>query len=187
MRSNAAWRLAVGAIGALLGLVALVFPPAELAIAGGAVVALTLAGAGFGAWTAAMIGVNETNARLERFRGAIRDGQLLIMADVPGSREHEIEQLIIDRAAFSEGRSVRRGAHNADLPLRSRRNEAIGASPATPGPGGRWAEVGHEETVARRIEWPIMAPWQPSRASKNWMDDCQVSCAAWASGHGVTN
>jgi hypothetical protein len=94
MRSNAAWRLAVGATGALLGLVALAFPPAELAIAGGAVVALTLAGAGFRAWTAAMIGVNETNARLERFRGAIRDGQLLIMADVPGSREHEIEQLI---------------------------------------------------------------------------------------------
>jgi hypothetical protein len=83
-----------GATGALLGLVALVFPPAELAIAGGAVVMLTLAGAGFGAWTASMIGVNEPNTRLERFREAIRAGQMLIMADVPGSREHEIEQLI---------------------------------------------------------------------------------------------
>lgn len=68
--------------------------PAELVIAGGAVVALTLAGVGFGAWTATMIGVDEPNARLERFRGAIRDGQLLIMADVPGSREHEIEQMV---------------------------------------------------------------------------------------------
>ncbi|MBB5407615.1 hypothetical protein HDG34_001547 [Paraburkholderia sp. HC6.4b] len=83
-----------GATGALVGLVALAFPPAELAIAGGAVVALTLAGAGFGAWTAAMIGVAEPNARLERFRNAIRDGQLLIMADVPGSREQEIEQMV---------------------------------------------------------------------------------------------
>ncbi|MBN3751378.1 DUF1269 domain-containing protein [Paraburkholderia sp. Tr-20389] len=83
-----------GATGALLGLVALAFPPAELAIAGGAVVMLTLAGAGFGAWTASMIGVNEPNTQLERFREAIRAGQLLIMADVPGSREHEIEQLI---------------------------------------------------------------------------------------------
>jgi len=83
-----------GATGALLGLVALVFPPAELTIAGGAVVALTLAGAGFGAWTATMIGVDEPNARLERFRGAIRDGQLLIMADVHASREHEIEQMV---------------------------------------------------------------------------------------------
>ncbi|MBC8724664.1 MULTISPECIES: DUF1269 domain-containing protein [unclassified Paraburkholderia] len=83
-----------GATGALVGLVALAFPPAELAIAGGAVIALTLAGAGFGAWTAAMIGVAEPNARLERFRDAIRDGQLLIMADVPGSREQEIEQMV---------------------------------------------------------------------------------------------
>ncbi|SIT41296.1 conserved hypothetical protein [Paraburkholderia piptadeniae] len=83
-----------GATGALLGLVALVFPPAELAIAGGAVVGLTLAGAGFGAWTAAMIGVDEPNARLQRFRDSIRDGQILIMADVPGSREHEIEQMV---------------------------------------------------------------------------------------------
>ncbi|MEM5338206.1 hypothetical protein [Paraburkholderia azotifigens] len=84
-----------GVTGALLGLVALAFPPAELAIAGGAVVMMTLAGAGFGAWTASMIGVNEPNAQLERFREAIRAGQLLIMADVPGSREHEIEQLIV--------------------------------------------------------------------------------------------
>ncbi|BFG81226.1 hypothetical protein PTKU46_92600 [Paraburkholderia terrae] len=82
-----------GATGAPLGLVALVFPPAELAFAGGAVVALTVAGAGFGAWAATMIGVDEPNARLERLRGAIRDGQLLIMADVPGSREQEIEQM----------------------------------------------------------------------------------------------
>ncbi|MBB5502988.1 DUF1269 domain-containing protein [Paraburkholderia sp. MM5384-R2] len=83
-----------GATGALVGLVALAFPPAELAIAGGAVISLTLAGAGFGAWTAAMIGVAEPNARLERFRDAIRGGQLLIMADVPGSREQEIEQMV---------------------------------------------------------------------------------------------
>ena len=83
-----------GATGAFLGLVALVFPPAGLTIAGGAVVAMTLAGAGFGAWTATMIGVDEPNARLTRFREAIRDGQLLLMADVPASREHEIEQLV---------------------------------------------------------------------------------------------
>lgn len=83
-----------GAAGAIVGLVALVFPPAELVIGGGAVVALTLAGAGFGAWTAAMIGVDEPNARLERFREAIRDGQFLIMADVPAAREEEIAQAI---------------------------------------------------------------------------------------------
>lgn len=83
-----------GATGAFLGLIAFVFPPAGLVIAGGAVVALTCAGAGFGAWTAAMIGIAEPNARLERFRDAIREGQFLIMADVPGSREQEIEQMV---------------------------------------------------------------------------------------------
>lgn len=83
-----------GATGALIGLVALVYPPAELVIAGGAVVALTVAGAGFGAWTAGMIGIAEPNARLERFREAIKEGQILIMADVPALREQEIEQMI---------------------------------------------------------------------------------------------
>ncbi|MCG5072205.1 DUF1269 domain-containing protein [Paraburkholderia tagetis] len=83
-----------GAAGAILGLAALVFPPAELVIGGGAVVALTLAGAGFGAWTAAMIGVDEPNARLQRFRDAIRNGQFLIMADVPAAREDEIAQTV---------------------------------------------------------------------------------------------
>lgn len=83
-----------GATGAFLGLIALVFPPAGLTIAGGAVVAMTLAGAGFGAWTAAMIGVAEPNSLLARFSDAIRDGQLLLMADVPASREHEIEELV---------------------------------------------------------------------------------------------
>jgi hypothetical protein len=83
-----------GATGAFLGLVALVFPPVGLTIAGGAVVAMTLAGAGFGAWTATMIGVDIPNSRLIRFQEAIREGQLLLMADVPVAREQEIEQLV---------------------------------------------------------------------------------------------
>ncbi|MFT4063960.1 DUF1269 domain-containing protein [Paraburkholderia sp.] len=83
-----------GATGAILGLIALAFPPAELVVAGGAIVALTLAGAGFGAWTAAMIGVDEPNTRLGRFRDAIRAGQILVMADVPAAREEEIAALI---------------------------------------------------------------------------------------------
>lgn len=62
-------------------------PPAEPAISGGAAAALTLAGAGFAAWTAAMIGADKPNARLERFDGAMREGQLLIVADVVGSQE----------------------------------------------------------------------------------------------------
>lgn len=83
-----------GATGALAGLVALVFPPAQLVIAGGAVVAMTLAGAGFGAWTASMIGVDEPSRRLERFQDAIKAGQLLLMVDVPQAREGEIQRMV---------------------------------------------------------------------------------------------
>lgn len=83
-----------GAAGALAGLVALVFPPAQLVIAGGAVVAMTLAGAGFGAWTASMIGVDEPSRRLERFQDAIKAGQLLLMVDVPQAREEEIQRMV---------------------------------------------------------------------------------------------
>ncbi|CAB3646016.1 DUF1269 domain-containing protein [Trinickia soli] len=83
-----------GATGAFLGLIALAFPPAGLTIAGGAVVAMTLAGAGVGAWAASMIGVAEPNTLLARFHDAVRDGQLLLMADVPASREQEIEELV---------------------------------------------------------------------------------------------
>jgi hypothetical protein len=83
-----------GATGAVVGLGALLFPPASLVIGGGVVVALTVGGAVFGAWTAAMIGVDEPNTRLRRFRGPIHDGQLLVMADVPGSREAEIEERV---------------------------------------------------------------------------------------------
>src|SRR5258708_4970999 len=78
----------------LPGRVALVFPPAGLTIAGGAVVAITLAGAGFGAWTATMIGIDVPNTRLKRFEQAIERGELLMMIDVARDRVEEIEQMI---------------------------------------------------------------------------------------------
>src|SRR5260370_4911241 len=45
-----------GVVGMLAGLVALAFPPAGLTIAGGAVVAITLAGAGVGGGGAPVVG-----------------------------------------------------------------------------------------------------------------------------------
>lgn len=82
------------ATGMLTGLVAMVYPPAGLTIAGGVVVALTLAGAGFGAWTATMIGIDVPNTRLKRFEEAIERGELLMMIDVPKDRVEEIEAMI---------------------------------------------------------------------------------------------
>ena len=86
---------AVGcATGLLVALIAFVVPPEDLRIASGTVVILTLSGAGFGAWVAAMIGVVMPNSRLKRFEEGILRGELLIMIDVPRERVEEIEQVI---------------------------------------------------------------------------------------------
>jgi len=83
-----------GITGMLAGLVALAFPPAGLTIAGGAVIAITLFGAGFGAWMATMVGVDLPNSRLKKFEDAIAKGELLMMVDVPRERVTEIEELV---------------------------------------------------------------------------------------------
>jgi len=53
---------------------------------------LAIVGAGFGAWTASMIGISTPSQRLKRFEGAVEQGQLLLMVDVPRARVEEIEQ-----------------------------------------------------------------------------------------------
>lgn len=83
-----------GVTGVLAGLVAMAFPPAGLTIAGGAVVLIALASAGFGAWTATMIGVGVPNTRLKRFENAIDHGELLMMVDVGKNRVEEIEEVV---------------------------------------------------------------------------------------------
>ncbi|AHI75104.1 hypothetical protein [Burkholderia thailandensis] len=83
-----------GITGALAGLAAIASPTAGLTIAGGAVVALTLAGAGFGAWMGSMIGVSVPSSRLERFKSAIERGEILMMVDMPRDRVEEIDNLI---------------------------------------------------------------------------------------------
>jgi hypothetical protein len=83
-----------GATGALAGLVAVTVPPAGLVLGGGAVLAMALAGAGFGAWAASMLGVSTPNSQIRRFEDAIERGEILMMVDVPKHRVHDIEQLI---------------------------------------------------------------------------------------------
>lgn len=86
---------AVGcATGLLVALIAFVVPPEDLRIASGTVMILTLSGAGFGAWVAAMIGVEMPNSRLKRFEEGLLRGELLIMIEVPKERVEEIEQVI---------------------------------------------------------------------------------------------
>jgi hypothetical protein len=61
---------------------------------GGALVGMTLFGAGFGAWMSSMVGVGLPSSRIEQYEKAIAAGELLIMIDVPPAQVEEIEALV---------------------------------------------------------------------------------------------
>lgn len=83
-----------GVTGILAGIAAVTFPPAGLALGGGAILAASLAGAGIGAWLSGMIGVSVANSRIQQFEKAINAGGILMMVDVPKERMAEINQLV---------------------------------------------------------------------------------------------
>jgi len=83
-----------GVAGILAGVLAVTFPPAGLALGGGAVLALTLAGSSFGAMMSTMIGVSVPSTRLKQFEDAVNKGEILMMVDVPKARVDEIEEMV---------------------------------------------------------------------------------------------
>lgn len=93
---SAQYGLTIGAAtGALVGaLAAVVFPIVGDSPQWGIAALLAIFGGGFGAWASSMIGVSTPSVRLKRFEGAIEQGQILLMVDVPRSRVAEIEELL---------------------------------------------------------------------------------------------
>jgi hypothetical protein len=83
-----------GAVGLIAGLAAIVVPPAGLIFGGGAVVGLSLFGAGFGAWASSMIGISILTGPVEKFEAAIDRGQFLMLVDIAKEREANIIDLI---------------------------------------------------------------------------------------------
>jgi len=81
-----------GATGLLGGLVALAMP--GFVIAGGAILAMGLVGAGMGAWLGGMIGVDVDNSQVKKFKSAIEEGKVLVLVDVAKDRVDDIETLI---------------------------------------------------------------------------------------------
>lgn len=81
-----------GATGILAGLVVATLP--SVALGGGAVLGIGLAGAGFGAWLSGMIGISVPSTRLKDYESAIERGGLLMMIDVPKSRVSEIVDMV---------------------------------------------------------------------------------------------
>ena len=94
-----------GSTGMLAGLVALALPPASTVVAGGVLLASTLAAAGVGAWVSGMVGMSVGSRRIKEFEDAIEAGKLLILVDVPTSRVEEIEGCVkqhIPQAEFEK-------------------------------------------------------------------------------------
>ncbi|PTQ77441.1 hypothetical protein C8R26_10887 [Nitrosomonas oligotropha] len=83
-----------GSTGLLAGLVAIMLPPASTVIAGGILLASTIAGASVGAWVSGMVGMSIGNRRIQEFEDAIEAGKFLVLADVPADRVIEIEECI---------------------------------------------------------------------------------------------
>jgi hypothetical protein len=81
-----------GATGVLAGLVALAMP--GVVIAGGAMLAMGLLGAGMGTWLGGMIGMDVENTHIKRFESAIQSGEVLVLVDVPKDRVEEIQALV---------------------------------------------------------------------------------------------
>lgn len=83
-----------GAAGVLAGVVAVTFPPAGLVLGGSALLAMTVAGSGFGALMSTMIGVSTPSSRLKKFEDAVNKGEILMLVDVPKARVDEIEDMV---------------------------------------------------------------------------------------------
>jgi len=87
--------LVVGfATGLAISLVTFLFQPVEFNLGGGAILGITLFGAGFGAWISSMIGISLHNSQLKNFEDAIEKGELLFIVDVPKARMGEIRALM---------------------------------------------------------------------------------------------
>jgi len=79
-----------GAAGLLSGLLAVTFPPGGLVLGGGAILATTAVGAGYGSLVSAMMKGHEKSHEVHDFEPALRRGELLLMVDVP---RHDLDQL----------------------------------------------------------------------------------------------
>jgi len=97
-----------GVAGLLGGLLAVAFPPAGVVLGGGALLVGTVAGAGFGAIVTALIGSQEHNHELDRFRGALAQGEILLLVDVPRRLEAEAKEIILRHHADAKIGSVNR-------------------------------------------------------------------------------
>lgn len=82
-----------GFTGIVCGVVAVAYPGGPM-LAGGTILATSLAGAAFGALASSMIGSSVGNRQIKQFADAIEKGKFLMMIDVPKKRIEDIELIV---------------------------------------------------------------------------------------------
>jgi hypothetical protein len=70
------------------------------------VVLASLLGAGFGLWTASLVGAAVPNSRHKGFADDIAQGKFLLIVDVPEHKVHEVQALLTRIHPEAEGRGV---------------------------------------------------------------------------------
>lgn len=83
-----------GALGVLIGVALVRFPPGGVSLQLVAVLIAALVGAALGAWLASMAGLRLPNSRLKGFEDEIAQGKVLLILDVPANRFEEIRGII---------------------------------------------------------------------------------------------
>lgn len=86
-----------GLVGVIGGAVVVLWPPGGLPLQLATILATGLVGAALGAWMASLAGTAVPNSRLKTFQGAIAEGKILLMVDIPFRQVQEITELLKDR------------------------------------------------------------------------------------------
>ena len=82
--------IAGGVAGLLTGIALVSYPPEEFVMGGGTILAFTLFGILFGAWSSSMIGISIPNPIVERLERAVEAGGIMMLVDIPKEKENEV-------------------------------------------------------------------------------------------------
>ena len=83
-----------GALGVVLGLFLVFFPPGGGTLQLVTVLITAIVGGGFGAWVSTMVGLQVPNSRLKGFDHDLEEGKVLLMLDVPSGRYEQVREII---------------------------------------------------------------------------------------------
>lgn len=90
------WGIGIGgSAGMLGGMLAVTFPPAGLVLGGGAVLLTALTGASLGGLITALVAKDVPNHDLRGYERAVREGQFLLLVDVPKEMVESYCELIL--------------------------------------------------------------------------------------------